>query len=160
MNGRSTEGRDRAGRLDRGGRAPTAARSRPRRARQRPQRAADETLIATGLAAGDAEIAVTADEEIEAPRPEPTEASARPGDRGVPPPTEPAFRIDTTSPARFRPEPIAIRAIDRGGPRHGPGNPHPRADPGRARDQDHRHHWLEEVSEGEAPFSLEWPAAK
>jgi len=126
---------------------------------------ADETLIATGLDAGDAEIAFTAGDEIEAVEvieavEEPAEPAA-PVEAVLPPePVEsaPEFRIEQLPSPIAPPEPIAIESSTE------------ETD----MDQDTRimepipaedeikitaTPWLEEVSDSRRGDSLEWPAA-
>ena len=91
---------------------------------------ADETLIATGLEGGDAEIAVTAEPEAEsAAEPESTAPSPSTSSRA----RAAELRIEQLPPPR---QPIEPTELERGD-RHGAGDPHHGADPGRRRDQDH-----------------------
>jgi hypothetical protein len=112
---------------------------------------ADETLIATGLEGGDAEIAFTAGEEIEAVAvPEPVEAI-----RPAAPPAE--IRIEQLPPPALPPEPIEIELTEETDMEQETRimEPIPAEDEIRITATP----WLEEVSNGRRGDSLEWPAA-
>jgi hypothetical protein len=114
---------------------------------------ADETLIATGLEAGDAEIAVTAEEEIEASSEPPEPVGAiRPVEPVEPPPE---LRIEQLPSPVVPPEPVEpteeshmqeTRIME----------PIPAEDEIKITATP----WLEEVSGGRRGDSLEWPAAE
>jgi hypothetical protein len=126
---------------------------------------ADETLISAGLEGGDAEIAFTAGEEIEAAKaPDPIEASAPAPVEAVEPPepieSVPEFRIEQLPPPVLPPEPTYIADIA--------------STEETDMEQDTRimepipaedeikitaTPWLEEVSDDRRGDSLEWPAA-
>jgi hypothetical protein len=109
---------------------------------------ADETLIATGLEGGDAEIAFAAEEEIEAA--EQAEAIR---------PAEPVaeIRVEQLPPAVIPPEPIEIESTEETYMEQETRimEPIPAADEIRITATP----WLEEVSDGRRGESLEWPAA-
>jgi len=122
---------------------------------------ADETLIATGLDGGDAEIAFTVGEEIEAidesPEPEPAPAieAIRP-----PEPVEsvPEFRIEQLPSPAVPPEPIAIESSTEETDMEQDTRimePIPAEDEIKITATP----WLEEVSDARRGDSLEWPAA-
>jgi len=106
---------------------------------------ADETLIATGLEGGDAEIAVAAEEEVEAIRP------AAP----LEPPAE--IRIEQLPPAVVPPEPIEIASTEETDMEQETRimEPIPAEDEIKITATP----WLEEVSDPRRGDSLEWPAA-
>lgn len=124
---------------------------------------ADETLIATGLEGGDAEIAFTAGEEIEAAKaPEPIEASApsAPVEPIHPPePIAPApeFRIEQLPPPAVPPEPTEIASTEETDMEQETRimEPIPAEDEIKITATP----WLEEVSDERRGDSLEWPAA-
>jgi hypothetical protein len=97
---------------------------------------ADETLIATGLEGGDAEIAFTAGEEIEA---------------------EPEFRVEQLPPPVIPPEPTDIASTEETDMEQETRimEPIPAEDEIKITATP----WLEEVSEDRRGDSLEWPAA-
>jgi hypothetical protein len=107
---------------------------------------ADETLIATGLEGGDAEIAFAAEEEVEAIRPVP--------------PVEPSaeIRIEQLPPPVVPPEPIEIASTEETDMEQETRimEPIPAEDEIRITATP----WLEEVSDGHRGDSLEWPAAE
>jgi hypothetical protein len=106
---------------------------------------ADETLIATGLEGGDAEIAVAAEEEVEAIRP------AAP----LEPPAE--IRIAQLPPAVVPPEPIEIASTEETDMEQETRimEPIPAEDEIKITATP----WLDEVSDPRRGDSLEWPAA-
>jgi hypothetical protein len=110
---------------------------------------ADETLIATGLEAGDAAIAFAAEEEIEAA--EQAEAIR---------PAEPVaeIRVKQLPPAVIPPEPIEIESTEETYMEQETRimEPIPAADEIKITATP----WLEEVSDGRRGESLEWPAAE
>jgi hypothetical protein len=110
---------------------------------------ADETLIATGLEAGDAAIAFAAEEEIEAA--EQAEAIR---------PAEPVaeIRVKQLPPAVIPPEPIEIESTEEIYMEQDTRimEPIPAADEIKITATP----WLEEVSDGRRGDSLEWPAAE
>ncbi len=120
---------------------------------------ADETLIATGLDGGDAEIAFTAGEEIEAIE-EPVELAApveaiRPLE---PVESVPEFRIEQLPSPVAPPEPIAIESSTEETDMEQETRimePIPAEDEIRITATP----WLEEVSDARRGDSLEWPAA-
>ncbi len=124
---------------------------------------ADETLIATGLEGGDAEIAFTAGEEIEAakaPAPIATSAPSAPVEAIRPPePIEPApeFRVEQLSPPAMPPEPIEIASTEETDMEQETRimEPIPAEDEIKITATP----WLEEVSDPRRGDSLEWPAA-
>ena len=113
---------------------------------------ADETLIATGLEAGDAEIAVTAEPEAEAEEtPEPVlEIEPEP----VEPPSE--IRIEQLSPPAMPPEPIESTEESYMEQETRIMEPIPAEDEIRITATP----WLDEVSDERRGDSLEWPAAE
>jgi hypothetical protein len=106
---------------------------------------ADETLIATGLEAGDAEIAVTAE-------PEPEAASAEP-EQLVEPPSE--IRVEQLPPPVVPPEPIESTEESHMEQETRIMEPVPAEDEIRITATP----WLDEVSDERRGDSLEWPAA-
>jgi hypothetical protein len=115
---------------------------------------ADETLIATGLEGGDAEIAVAAEEEVEAAaEPAPIEA-IRPV-RPLEPPAE--IRVEQLPPAAVPPEPIEIESTEETYMEQDTRimEPIPAEDEIKITATP----WLDEVSDGRRGDSLEWPAA-
>jgi hypothetical protein len=121
---------------------------------------ADETLIATGLDGGDAEIAFTAGEEIEdieepvelEPTPAPSIAASRP------PEPVPEFRIEQLPSPVAPPEPIAIESSTEETDMEQDTRimePIPAEDEIKITATP----WLEEVSDSRRGDSLEWPAA-
>jgi len=123
---------------------------------------ADETLIATGLDGGDAEIAFTAAEEIEAVEEsvEPTEPAAPVEAIRPPEPVEsvPEFRIEQLPPPVAPPEPIAIESSTEETDMEQDTRimePIPAEDEIKITATP----WLEEVSDARRGDSLEWPAA-
>jgi hypothetical protein len=113
---------------------------------------ADETLIATGLEGGDAEIAFTAGEEIEAVDvPKPVEAI-----RPAAPPAE--IRIEQLPPPALPPEPIEIELTEETDMEQETRimEPIPAEDEIKITATP----WLEEVSNERRGDSLEWPAAE
>jgi hypothetical protein len=115
---------------------------------------ADETLIATGLEGGDAEIAVAAEEEIEAPA-EPAPIEAIQPMRSVEPPAE--IRAEQPPPAVMPPEPIEIESTEETYMEQDTRimEPIPAEDEIKITATP----WLDEVSDGRRGDSLEWPAA-
>jgi hypothetical protein len=123
---------------------------------------ADETLIATGLEGGDAEIAFTAGEEIEAAKaPDPIEASAPPAPvEAIRPPVPvepPELRIEQLPPPVMPPEPIDIASTEETDMEQETRimEPIPAEDEIKITATP----WLEEVSGDRRGDSLEWPAA-
>ncbi len=123
---------------------------------------ADETLIATGLDGGDAEIAFTAAEEIEAVEEpvEPTEPAAPVEAIRPPEPVEsvPEFRIEQLPSPVVPPEPIAIDSSTEETDMEQDTRimePIPAEDEIKITATP----WLEEVSDARRGDSLEWPAA-
>ena len=124
---------------------------------------ADETLIATGLEGGDAEIAFTVGEEIEAAKaPDPIEASVPPAPVAAihpPEPVEPApeFRIEQLPSPAVPPEPIEIASTEETDMEQETRimEPIPAEDEIKITATP----WLEEVSDDRRGDSLEWPAA-
>jgi hypothetical protein len=116
---------------------------------------ADETLIATGLEAGDAEIAFTAGEEIEAVV-EPAEA-AEPLRTPEPLAAPPEFRVEQLPPAVVPPEPAEIQSTEETDMEQETRimEPIPAEDEIRITATP----WLDEVSDSRRGDSLEWPAA-
>jgi len=116
---------------------------------------ADETLIATGLEGGDAEIAFTAGDEIEAAvaADEPIEAVLPP--EPVAPPQE--IRVEQLPPAVVPPEPIDIESFEETHMEQETRimEPIPAEDEIKITATP----WLEEVSDSRRGDSLEWPAA-
>ena len=111
---------------------------------------ADETLIATGLEGGDAEIAVTADDDARARRTElePSSRSARRADPEPPPRSASnsfrrhARRAESTEETDMEQETRIMEPI-----------------PAEDEIKITATPWLEEVSDGRRGDSLEWPAA-
>jgi hypothetical protein len=124
---------------------------------------ADETLIATGLEGGDAEIAFTVSEEIEAAKaPDPIEASAPPAPpEPIRPPepmeAAPEFRIEQLPPPVMPPEPTEIASTEETDMEQETRimEPIPAEDEIKITATP----WLEEVSDDRRGDSLEWPAA-
>ena len=123
---------------------------------------ADETLIAAGLEGGDAEIAFTAGEEIEAAKaPDPIEASAPAPIEAIHPPepveAAPEFRIEQLPPPVVPPEPIEIASTEETDMEQETRimEPIPAEDEIKITATP----WLEEVSDDRRGDSLEWPAA-
>ena len=122
---------------------------------------ADETLISAGLEGGDAEIAFTVGEEIEAAKaPPPIEASAPPAPITPPEPIEsvPEFRIEQLPPPVLPPEPIEIDSSTEETDMEQETRimePIPAEDEIKITATP----WLEEVSDERRGDSLEWPAA-
>jgi hypothetical protein len=122
---------------------------------------ADETLISAGLEGGDAEIAFTVGEEIEAAKaPDPIEASAPPAPVVPPEPIEsvPEFRIEQLPPPVLPPEPIEIESSTEETDMEQETRimePIPAEDEIKITATP----WLEEVSAERRGDSLEWPAA-
>ncbi len=109
---------------------------------------ADETLIATGLEAGDAEIAVTAEPEIEvatepAPQIEPVEPSPQIRIEQLPPPVMPPEPIESIEESHMEQETRIMEPI-------------PAEDEIRITATP----WLDEVADERSGDSLEWPAAE
>jgi hypothetical protein len=108
---------------------------------------ADETLIATGLEAGDAEIAVAAEE---------TEAPAEPPVRRIEPAEPPAeIRVEQLPPPAVPPEPIESTEESHMEQETRIMEPIPAEDEIRITATP----WLDEVSDQGRGDSLEWPAA-
>jgi len=107
---------------------------------------ADETLIATGLEGGDAEIAVTAEAEIHADAPEP-EIQATPAPeirvKQLPPPVMPPEPIEPTEESHMEQETRIMEPI-----------------PAEDEIKITATPWLDEVSQERRGDSLEWPAAE
>jgi hypothetical protein len=124
---------------------------------------ADETLISAGLEGGDAEIAFTAGEEIEAADVlEPIESSTAPAPiEAIQPPepieSAPEFRIEQLPPPVVPPEPIEIASTEETDMEQETRimEPIPAEDEIKITATP----WLEEVSEERRGDSLEWPAA-
>ncbi len=124
---------------------------------------ADETLISAGLEGGDAEIAFTVGEEIEAAKaPEPIEASVPPMPvEAIEPPEPiepPEFRIEQLPPPVLPPEPIEIESSTEETDMEQETRimePIPAEDEIKITATP----WLEEVSDDRRGDSLEWPAA-
>jgi hypothetical protein len=116
---------------------------------------ADETLIAAGLEGGDAEIAFTAGEEIEAAKaPDPIEPICPP----EPVAAVPEFRIEQLPPPVLPPEPIEIDSSTEETDMEQETRimePIPAEDEIKITATP----WLEEVSDDRRGDSLEWPAA-
>jgi hypothetical protein len=115
---------------------------------------ADETLIAAGLEGGDAEIAFTAGEEIEAAKaPDPIE-EIRPHE---PVAAVPEFRVEQLPPPVVPPEPIDIASTEETDMEQETRimEPIPAEDEIKITATP----WLEEVSDDRRGDSLEWPAA-
>jgi hypothetical protein len=122
---------------------------------------ADETLIATGLDGGDAEIAFTAGEEIDAVD-EPVEPEPAPSIEAIRPPepveSVPEFRIEQLPSPVVPPEPIAIDSSTEETDMEQDTRimePIPAEDEIKITATP----WLEEVSDARRGDSLEWPAA-
>lgn len=120
---------------------------------------ADETLIATGLEGGDAEIAFTVGDEID-DLPEPVEAAPAAIEALRPPePVEvvPEFRIEQLPPPVTPPEPIEIASTEETDMEQETRimEPIPAEDEIKITATP----WLEEVSDDRRGDSLEWPAA-
>jgi hypothetical protein len=123
---------------------------------------ADETLITAGLEGGDAEIAFTAGEEIEAAEaPDPIEASVPPAPvEAIQPPEPiepPEFRIEQLPRPVTPPEPTAIASTEETDMEQETRimEPIPAEDEIKITATP----WLEEVSDDRRGDSLEWPAA-
>jgi len=119
---------------------------------------ADETLIATGLEAGDAEIAFTAGEEIEAVvAPAESPAPAEPLRAPEPLAAPPEFRVEQLPPAAVPPEPAEIESTEETDMEQETRimEPIPAEDEIKITATP----WLDEVSDGRRGDSLEWPAA-
>jgi hypothetical protein len=118
---------------------------------------ADETLIATGLEGGDAEIAVDVEDEVEpvAAPPAPVEAIRSP----EPIAAVPEFRVEQLPPAVIPPEPIEIESSTEETDMEQETRimePIPAEDEIKITATP----WLEEVSDPRRGDSLEWPAAE